>query len=101
MNLRPERRGVVDVASLVLFAADPDLTADFYRVVGIELEHEDHGEGPVHYATELGGLHFAIYPGGHPARHRTDAPAAARSRASTWSHSTRSPAPWPRSALRS
>jgi catechol 2,3-dioxygenase-like lactoylglutathione lyase family enzyme len=53
---------VVDVASRVLFAADPDKTADFYRALGIDLEHEVHGEGPVHYAAELGQLHFAIYP---------------------------------------
>jgi predicted enzyme related to lactoylglutathione lyase len=53
---------MVDVASLVLFAVDPDKTADFYSAVGLDLEHEDHGEGPVHYATELGQLHFAIYP---------------------------------------
>jgi lactoylglutathione lyase len=53
---------VTEIASLVLFAADVDKTADFYRAIGLELEHEDHGEGPVHCATELGGVHFAIYP---------------------------------------
>jgi lactoylglutathione lyase len=53
---------VTEIASLVLFAADVNTTADFYRAIGLELEHEDHGEGPVHFATELGGVHFAIYP---------------------------------------
>jgi lactoylglutathione lyase len=53
---------VTEIASLVLFAADVDKTADFYRTLGLELEHEDHGEGPVHFAMELGDVHFAIYP---------------------------------------
>lgn len=53
---------MVDVASLVLFAVDLEATVEFYRAVGIDLEHEDHGDGPIHYATELGQLHFAIYP---------------------------------------
>jgi predicted enzyme related to lactoylglutathione lyase len=53
---------VTEMASLVLFAADIDKTAEFYRAIGLELEHEDHGEGPVHFAMELGGVHFAIYP---------------------------------------
>jgi predicted enzyme related to lactoylglutathione lyase len=55
-------RTVTEIASLVLFAADVDKTADFYRAIGLELEHEDHGEGPVHFAIELGEVHFAIYP---------------------------------------
>jgi lactoylglutathione lyase len=53
---------VTEIASLVLFAADLGKTAEFYRAIGLELEHEDHGEGPVHFALELGGVHFAIYP---------------------------------------
>jgi lactoylglutathione lyase len=53
---------VTEISSLVLFAADLDKTAEFYRAIGLELEHEDHGEGPVHFAMELGGVHFAIYP---------------------------------------
>jgi lactoylglutathione lyase len=53
---------VAEIASIVLFAAEVDKTAEFYRAIGLELEHEDHGEGPVHFAMELGGVHFAIYP---------------------------------------
>jgi lactoylglutathione lyase len=53
---------VTEIASLVLFAADVGKTAEFYRAVGLELEDEDHGEGPVHFAVEVGGVHFAIYP---------------------------------------
>lgn len=53
---------MTEIASLVLFAADVDKTAEFYRALGLDLEHEDHGLGPVHFALELGGVHFAIYP---------------------------------------
>jgi catechol 2,3-dioxygenase-like lactoylglutathione lyase family enzyme len=51
---------MTQVASLVLFAADPEATAAFYQALGVELEDEDHGEGPVHFASELGPIHFAI-----------------------------------------
>lgn len=57
---------MTEMASLVLFAADPDATAAFYRAAGLDLEDEDHGEGPVHFATELGPVHFAIYPAEAP-----------------------------------
>lgn len=60
------------VSSLVLFAADHAGTAAFYRAVGLPLEDEDHDDGPVHHAAEVGGIHVAIYPaeseGGAPAR---------------------------------
>jgi lactoylglutathione lyase len=52
---------VTEVASLVLFAADTERAAGFYRAIGLELAHEQHGEGQVHFAVDLGGLHFAIY----------------------------------------
>jgi lactoylglutathione lyase len=52
---------VTEIASLVLFTADAVKTAKFYRAIGLELEHEHHGEGPVHYAVELGPVHFAVY----------------------------------------
>ena len=59
---------MTEMASLVLYAGDPTATAAFYRALGLELEHEDHGEGPVHFAVELGQVHFAIYPAEAPGR---------------------------------
>jgi predicted enzyme related to lactoylglutathione lyase len=53
---------MVEVASLVVFAADLDKTAAFYRAVGLDLELEDHGSGPVHFAAEVDSVHFAVYP---------------------------------------
>lgn len=38
----------MEIGSLVLFSADRDLTARFYRAIGIDLEREDHDDGPVH-----------------------------------------------------
>jgi predicted enzyme related to lactoylglutathione lyase len=61
---------MTEMASLVLYAGDPAATAMFYRAVGLELVDEDHGEGPVHFATELGPVHFAIYPAETPGRAR-------------------------------
>jgi lactoylglutathione lyase len=59
---------MTEMASLVLYAASPPATAAFYRTLGLQLEDEDHGEGPVHFATELGPVHFAIYPAQAPGR---------------------------------
>ncbi len=59
---------MAQMASLVLYAADPAATAAFYRALGVMLEDEDHGEGPVHFAAELGPVHFAIYPAAGPGR---------------------------------
>ena len=59
---------MTEMASLVLYAADATMTAAFYRAIGLDLADEDHGEGPVHFAAELGPLHFAIYPAEAPGR---------------------------------
>lgn len=56
------------MASLVLFASDVDAVARFYRAIGVALEDEDHGEGPLHYAAELGTVHFALYAATSPGR---------------------------------
>jgi lactoylglutathione lyase len=53
---------MTEMASLVLYAADPQASAAFYRALGLPLEDEEHDEGPVHFAAELGPVHFAIYP---------------------------------------
>jgi lactoylglutathione lyase len=53
---------VTEFASLVLFTSDVEAAARFYRAIGVPLEDEDHGEGPVHFAAEIGGVHFALYP---------------------------------------
>jgi predicted enzyme related to lactoylglutathione lyase len=59
---------MTEIASLVLYAAEPERTATFYRAAGIALVDEDHGGGPVHAAAELGGVHVAVYPAESPDR---------------------------------
>jgi predicted enzyme related to lactoylglutathione lyase len=63
---------MIEMASLVLFTAHVGRTVAFYRAVGVPLEDEDHGEGPVHAAAEVGDVHVAVCaasgPGRHPAR---------------------------------
>ena len=76
--MRPRREGasadgcdaapVTELASFVLFTADVAATARFYRALAVPLEDEDHGEGDVHAAAELGDVHFAIYPAAGPGR---------------------------------
>ena len=64
---------MIRFGALVLFAADPDRTTRFYQAAGIALDREDHGEGPVHSAADVDGVHFAIFPAeadGTPPRRR-------------------------------
>lgn len=58
------------VGALVLFAADLDAAVAFYRLLGVVLEVDDHGDedAPIHYAAELDGCHFAVFPAEHPGR---------------------------------
>jgi len=52
---------MTQVSSIVLFSAEPDRTISFYRSVGIDFDDEDHGDGFVHAAAEVGGVHFAVF----------------------------------------
>ncbi len=35
----------------------------FYRALGVPLQGEDHGDGLLHAAADMGGVHFAVVPG--------------------------------------
>jgi MerR family transcriptional regulator, thiopeptide resistance regulator len=48
-------------SSLVLFTGHIDQARAFYRAVGLQLHYEDHGGGPAHYATDINGVHFALF----------------------------------------
>lgn len=50
-----------EVASIVLYSSQPERTIAFYRSVGVDFEDEDHGDGMVHAATEVGGVHVAVF----------------------------------------
>jgi len=48
---------------VVLRTARLDETLGFYRALGLEFAREQHGSGPVHYSSEVGGTILEIYPG--------------------------------------
>jgi catechol 2,3-dioxygenase-like lactoylglutathione lyase family enzyme len=47
---------------LVLRTEDLDRSVRFYRALGLEFAQEQHGDGPVHYACELGETVLELYP---------------------------------------
>jgi predicted enzyme related to lactoylglutathione lyase len=51
---------VTEVASIVVFTEQVEETVAFYRALGVPLEDEDHGEGDVHAAGEMAGVHVAV-----------------------------------------
>ena len=47
---------------VVLRSSDIHRAAKFYRCLGLLLTAHSHGSGPEHYASEVSGLAFEIYP---------------------------------------
>lgn len=47
---------------LVIRSQDIDSSAEFYRSIGVDMVEEQHGNGPRHFAAELGRLVFEVYP---------------------------------------
>ena len=45
-------------------SADPDRSAEFYRLLGLAFTKHQHGSGAEHYACEEGPVVFEIYPRG-------------------------------------
>lgn len=55
-------------SAIVLVSRDPRRLAEFYRdKLGLPLEEEIHPDSDVHYACEIGDIHFAIFP--EPQKH--------------------------------
>jgi lactoylglutathione lyase len=50
------------IASIVVFTGQPERSVAFYRALGVPLEDEDHGDGEVHAAGEVDGVHVAVLP---------------------------------------
>lgn len=59
MKSQPENLGLNLV---VIRARDAIGLARFYSLLGLEFAEEKHGRGPVHFACDLGGFVFEIYP---------------------------------------
>jgi catechol 2,3-dioxygenase-like lactoylglutathione lyase family enzyme len=51
------------LSGLILVSEQPERLVDFYRdVLGLPLAEERHGDTALHWACELGDVHFAIHP---------------------------------------
>ena len=51
------------VSAILLISPDARALADFYsQVLGVPLQDEVHEGVPLHFACELGAVHFAIHP---------------------------------------
>jgi predicted enzyme related to lactoylglutathione lyase len=47
---------------VVLRSPDIDRAVAFYRQIGLPFNRHAHGSGPIHYASEVKGMVFEIYP---------------------------------------
>ena len=47
---------------LVLRSPDLERAAAFYSCLGLQFTRHQHGKGPEHFAAELGGSVFELYP---------------------------------------
>ena len=47
---------------VVLRAIGIERAAEFYSRLGLKFTRHQHGNGPVHFAAELGGCVFELYP---------------------------------------
>jgi hypothetical protein len=52
----------VTLKLLVLKTPQVDRLRDFYQAIGIRLVKEKHGNGPVHYAGQVGDAILEVYP---------------------------------------
>ena len=55
---------MVALSLIVLWVADLDASAAFYRGLGLDLKPEQHGAGPAHYSAALDGTILELYPCG-------------------------------------
>ena len=51
------------LGALILFANRLSETVAFYRALGVPLVEENHEDGPLHFACELGPVHLAFFEG--------------------------------------
>lgn len=47
---------------LVIRSPDIHRAVEFYRCIGMTFDRHSHGNGPEHYASDLGGFVLEIYP---------------------------------------
>jgi hypothetical protein len=52
----------MDLNLLVIRSAIPEQLAEFYRQLGMVFERHQHGNGPLHFSTQIGSTLLEIYP---------------------------------------
>lgn len=51
---------------MVVFSEHLEETVAFYETLGVPLHSEDHGDGNMHAAGDLGAVHIAVLPASAP-----------------------------------
>jgi catechol 2,3-dioxygenase-like lactoylglutathione lyase family enzyme len=54
----------VRVDAIIFWSGDVERTVAFYRALGLPIETEDHGDGHVHHACDVDGVHVAFFAAG-------------------------------------
>jgi len=57
-----KKKGSINL--VVIQASELEASKHFYEALGLHFTAERHDKGPEHYAAELGGLVFELYPAG-------------------------------------
>ena len=52
----------IGLSLVVIYVADLAQSKQFYEVLGLVFEEEQHGKGPRHLACDMSGIVFEIYP---------------------------------------
>ena len=53
---------LMQINLLVIRTSNPKALSIFYERLGMVFQYHQHGNGPMHYSAEFGGLVFEIYP---------------------------------------
>lgn len=53
---------MTSLSLIVLRTANPEALLPFYQALGLEFKSEQHGNGPIHFSCETGGVVLEIYP---------------------------------------
>jgi len=53
---------LMQINLLVIRTSKPEALSIFYERLGMVFQQQQHGNGPMHYSAEFGGLVFEIYP---------------------------------------
>lgn len=53
---------LTELQLLVIYTPDLERTKSFYEILGLKFSAERHGSGPLHFAANVAGVVFEIYP---------------------------------------